>query len=46
MTTSEIKKQALQIMHNNGHTEIRLSNFTVRQARQVIKEHEAFGNRK
>ena len=39
MTTKEIKQQALEIMHKNGNTHIRLSDFTIRQAKGVIREH-------
>ena len=38
MSTAETKRAALAIMHAKGHTEIKLSDFTVKQARQLIKE--------
>lgn len=37
MTTKQIKAQALEILNANGG-DVKLSHFTVRQARQVIKE--------
>lgn len=38
MTTKEIKELALQILNRNGETGIKKSDFTVRQAKQLIKE--------
>ena len=39
MTTKEIKELALQILNRNGETGIKKSDFTVRQAKQLIKEY-------
>lgn len=36
MTTKEIKELALQILNRNGETGIKKSDFTVRQAKQLI----------
>lgn len=41
MTTKEIKDYALKILNRHGESGIRKSDFTVRQARQLIKEYEA-----
>jgi hypothetical protein len=40
---AEIKKKALEIMRSKGNADVKLSDFTIRQAKQVIKEHEALG---
>jgi len=37
MTTQEIKKQALNILNANAGN-VKLSDFTVKQAKQLIKE--------
>ena len=37
MTTAQIKREALEIINRTGST-IKLSDFNVKQARQVIKE--------
>ena len=39
MTTKEIKELALQILNRNGETGIKKSDFTVKQAKQLIKEY-------
>jgi hypothetical protein len=39
MTTKEIKNQALEILNANGGN-VKLSDFTVKQAKQIIKENE------
>lgn len=36
MTTKEIKELALQILNRNGETGVEKSDFTVRQAKQLI----------
>lgn len=38
MTTKETKAAALAILNSNG-SEVKLSDFTVRQARAVIREY-------
>lgn len=38
MTTKETKAKALEILNANGSS-VKLSDFTVKQAKQVIKEH-------
>ena len=45
MKTSEIKRQALEILNSTG-SDVKLSDFTVKQARQVIKENEFIQNQK
>lgn len=44
MTTKEIKAQALQILNVNGN-DVKLSDFTVKQAKQVIKEFNFLNNK-
>lgn len=44
-SAAEIKKKALEIMRAKGNTDVKLSDFTIRQARQVIKEHEMLGSK-
>lgn len=39
MTTKEIKELALQILNRNGESGIKKSDFTVKQAKQLIKEY-------
>ena len=39
MTTKEIKELALKILNRNGESGIKKSDFTVRQAKQLIKEY-------
>lgn len=39
MTTKEIKELALQILNRNGETGIKKSDFTVKKAKQLIKEY-------
>ena len=39
MTTKEIKELALQILNRNGETGIKKSDFTVKQAKQLINEY-------
>ena len=41
MTTKEIKDYAMKILNRNGESGIKKSDFTVKQARQLIKEYEA-----
>lgn len=40
MTVKEIKDYALKILNRNGDSRIKKSDFTVKQAKQLIKEYE------
>lgn len=40
MTVKEIKDYAMRILNRNGESGIKKSDFTVKQARQLIKEYE------
>lgn len=44
-SAAEIKKKALEIMRAKGNADVKLSDFTIRQAKQVIKEHEMLGSK-
>lgn len=44
-SAAEIKKKALEIMRAKGNKDVKLSDFTIRQAKQVIKEHEMLGSK-
>lgn len=44
-SAAEVKKKALEIMRAKGSAEVKLSDFTIRQAKQVIKEHETLGSK-
>ena len=44
MTTKEIKAQALEILNSNGE-QVKLSDFNVKQAKQVIKEYNFLNNK-
>lgn len=44
-TVKQIKSEALQILNSNG-AEVSLKDFTVKQARQLIREYEFSQNKK